>query len=96
MACCHGYEGVIVSYDDVCLALRVVRPSAMREVAIEVPKVRKENTVLQKTFKGERVWVLSYSTRINSSPPPPSPRPPPKDFGRNALLIATSTEMTHL
>ena len=40
VACCHGnYEGVTVSYDDVRLALRAVRPSAMREVAIEVPKV---------------------------------------------------------
>ena len=39
VAYCHGYEGVMVSYDDVRLALRVVRPSAMREVAIEVPKV---------------------------------------------------------
>ena len=34
-----NYEGVTVSYDDVRLALRAVRPSAMREVAIEVPKV---------------------------------------------------------
>lgn len=39
VACCHEYEGVMVSYDDARLALRVVRPSAMREVAIEVPKV---------------------------------------------------------
>ena len=50
VACCHGYDGVTVSYDDVRLALRAVRPSAMREVAIEVPKVRKRITVLQKTY----------------------------------------------
>ena len=34
---CDG--GVTVTFDDVRRALRAVRPSAMREVAIEVPKV---------------------------------------------------------
>ncbi len=51
VACCHGYKGVTVSFNDVRLALRAVRPSAMREVAIEVPKVRETTTILQKTFK---------------------------------------------
>ena len=43
----HGDEGVeeigggvTVTFDDMRHALRAVRPSAMREVAIEVPKVR--------------------------------------------------------
>ena len=33
-------EQVTVTYDDVRHAFKAVRPSAMREVAIEVPKVR--------------------------------------------------------
>ena len=49
VAYCHGnYEGVTVSYDDVRLALRAVRPSAMREVAIEVPKVRRNYCITRK------------------------------------------------
>ena len=32
-------EGVVVRYEDVRSALREVRPSAMREVTLEVPKV---------------------------------------------------------
>ena len=50
VACCHGYENVTISFDDVRLALRAVRPSAMREVAIEVPKVKRV----------ECVWVDGY------------------------------------
>ena len=34
-----GWEEVRVGCEDVMAALREVRPSAMREVAIEVPKV---------------------------------------------------------
>ena len=38
---CEREEGVMVSGDDVRGALREVRPSAMREVVLEVPKVGK-------------------------------------------------------
>ena len=63
VACYHGCEGVTVSFDDVCLALRAVRPSAMREVAIEVPKVRKD-FIIRKKYKGENVFI-SRNTRID-------------------------------
>jgi hypothetical protein len=68
VACCHGHhEGVTVSYDDVRLALRAVRPSAMREVAIEVPKVRKNTVSREKLLKGESLRLMKYQIGKNIS-----------------------------
>ena len=65
VACYHGCEGVTVSFDDVRLALRAVRPSAMREVAIEVPKVRKDFIIGKKyIYKGKNVFI-SRNARID-------------------------------
>ena len=44
-------DGVVVTYSDVQAALRSVRPSAMREVAIEVPKVGEKLRKLHMTIQ---------------------------------------------
>ena len=45
----RGIEEVRVWWEDMKVAMREVRPSAMKEVAIEVPKVKKGTLVFERT-----------------------------------------------
>ena len=50
--CGGGCEGVRVTGEDMICALKEVRPSAMREVTIEVPKVRQTMGGVAELYNG--------------------------------------------
>ena len=92
-------EKLVVTMDDFKEALKVVRPSAMREVLVEIPKVKWEDVggleEVKQKLKEAVEWPLKYPevySRMGIRPPKGILLYGPSGCGKTLLAKAVATE----